>query len=81
MAVEEQVAVIFAGTKGYLDNVPTAQVSAYEQVLLSALRTSGADLLASIRSEQKVTDDTEKKLASFLDTFTQNYLASAQKAA
>jgi F-type H+-transporting ATPase subunit alpha len=81
MAVEEQVAVIFAGTKGYLDNVPAAQVSAYEQVLLSALRTSGADLLTSIRSEQKVTDDTEKKLASFLDTFTQNYLASAQKAA
>ena len=39
LAVEEQVAVIYAGTRGYLDGIPTAAVGRFEQELLSRLRT------------------------------------------
>ncbi len=81
LAVEEQVAVIFAGTKGFLDDVALDQVELYEQRLLEALRASGADILASIRDDQKVTDGTEAALKTFLGDFTKGFAGSAKDAA
>jgi F-type H+/Na+-transporting ATPase subunit alpha len=81
MAVEEQVAVIFAGTRGFLDNIPVGDVSAYEVQLLAALRTNGADLLTAIRTDKAIKDDVDKKLAAFLDSFTQNFASKPAKAA
>ena len=45
LGFEEQTAVIFAGTQGYLDAVPTNRVTEYEAELLSFLRTQHADPL------------------------------------
>ena len=45
LKMEEQVAVIFAGTRGYLDAVPVASVTKFEQDLLRLLRTDGDDIL------------------------------------
>lgn len=73
LAVQEQVAVIFAGTKGYLDDVALDQVENYEQKLLDALRSSGADILDGIRDEKKITDELEAQLKSFLDDFTKGF--------
>ncbi len=80
LAVEEQVAVIFAGTKGFLDEVALDQVELYEQRLLEALRASGADILASIRDEQKITGDTEAALKTFLGDFTKGFEGSKEAA-
>ena len=52
LKVEEQVAVIFAGVNGYLDNIAVARVSDFEQGLLTALRTDHADILEEIREKQ-----------------------------
>ena len=52
LKMEEQVAVIFAGTRGYLDAVPVASVTKFEQDLLRLLRTDGQDILESIRTEK-----------------------------
>jgi len=73
LAVQEQVAVIFAGTKGYLDDVAIDQVENYEQKLLDALRSSGANILDGIRDEKKITDELEAQLKSFLDDFTKGF--------
>ncbi len=73
LAVQEQVAVIFAGTKGYLDDVALDQVENYEQKLLEALRSSGANILDGIRDEKKITDELEAQLKSFLDDFTKGF--------
>ena len=43
--MQEQVAVIYAGTRGFLDNVAVNQVSAYEAQLLSELRSGGKGIL------------------------------------
>src|SRR5579885_2364999 len=48
-AVEEQVAVIYAGTRGYLDPFPTARVGAFQESLLSKLKTSYPQFLEGIR--------------------------------
>ncbi len=75
LAVEEQVAVIFAGVRGYLDKVAVNKVTAFEAQLLAKLRAEGADILSAIRDEQVISDATEEKLKSFLDSFTKTFAA------
>ena len=56
LKMEEQVAVIYAGVNGYLDPLPLAKVRAFEDALLSTLRTKHADLLSSIASSKDLSD-------------------------
>lgn len=67
LAVEEQVAVIYAGVKGYLDNVKLEDVSKYEQSLLSALRGKAANISTAIRNDKQIKPETETLLKSLLD--------------
>jgi F-type H+-transporting ATPase subunit alpha len=75
LKMEEQVAVIFAGTRGYLDAVPVASVTKFEQDLLRLLGTDGQDILESIRTEKVLTEVNEKKLVAFLDKFAKGFTA------
>ncbi|MFI5045162.1 MAG: F0F1 ATP synthase subunit alpha, partial [Acidimicrobiales bacterium] len=56
MPVEEQCVVIFAGTRGYLDDIPVADVGAFEAGLLDWVRTRSADVLDSIRETGAIGD-------------------------
>jgi F-type H+/Na+-transporting ATPase subunit alpha len=71
--VEEQVVGIFAGTRGYLDRVETADVTRFEASMLGEMRATKPELLADIRSRGEVTGDTEKALAEFLDGFAKTF--------
>ncbi len=73
LKMEEQVCVIFAGTRGYLDGLEVSSVGKFEQEFLTSLRSQHAGILESIRSEQKITDDTEKELTDVLDNFVKNF--------
>ena len=73
LQVEEQVCVIFAGVRGYLDRIATAKVQEFEAELLRLLHADHADLLASIRDEKKLSDDAEKRLAGILDEFVKKF--------
>ena len=75
LQVEEQVAVIFAGTRGYLDGIPVKAVQKYEKELLAHLQADHKSLLSSIASEKKLTDDLEATLKSALEKFTANFAA------
>ncbi|HUS95717.1 MAG TPA: F0F1 ATP synthase subunit alpha [Hyphomicrobiaceae bacterium] len=75
LKTEEQVAVIFAGTRGYLDAIPTSAVGKFEQQLLINLRDQGKGILAAIRDEKEVSSDTEKKLTDMLDSFAKGFAA------
>ncbi|MFA5591740.1 MAG: F0F1 ATP synthase subunit alpha [Micavibrio sp.] len=80
LPVEEQVVVIYAGTKGYLDDVPVNDVSRFEHALLDTIRANGAAILDSIRKDQKI-DGVEAQLKDFLAAFADNYAGSTKKAA
>ncbi len=67
LQMEEQVCVIYSGVKGYLDDIDTKNVQAFEEVLLRELRTNQKDLLEKIRTEAKLTDETEVKLQAAID--------------
>ncbi len=73
LAVEEQVAVIFAGVEGFLDKIDLKQVTEFEGRWLETVRDKGADILKAIREEGALSDDTKSKLTSLLEDFTKNF--------
>ncbi|WGD29225.1 F0F1 ATP synthase subunit alpha [Ancylobacter sp. WKF20] len=73
LKVEEQVVVIYAGTNGYLDNLPVAKVRAYEDGLLLLLRTKHADILETIRTSKELSKETTAKLTAALDAYAKSF--------
>lgn len=71
--VEEQVASIWAGTKGKLDDVPVEDVRRFESELLDHLRRN-TDVLSTIAETGKLGDDLEAKLSSAVDEFRHGFL-------
>nr|WP_296900044.1 F0F1 ATP synthase subunit alpha [Thiohalocapsa sp.] len=75
LQVEEQVVVIYAGTRGYLDPLPVSAVGRFEEDLLRYMHSEHSDLLDQIRSEGKLSDELENKLKSAIDKFAQHFAA------
>ena len=73
LTVEEQVAVIYAGTRGYLDTIPTAQVGRFETELLSNLHAKHQKLLDTIRTSKELKADTEQALKDALAAFVATF--------
>lgn len=69
MPFEEQVVSLFAGTNGYIDGIEVSDVNRYEEAMLSYMRSSHNDLLATIRDTGDFTDETKSKLTAALDNF------------
>jgi F-type H+-transporting ATPase subunit alpha len=71
--VEEQVASIWAGTKGKLDDVPVEDVRRFESEMLDHLRRN-TDVLSVIADTGKLAEDTEAQLASAVDAVRAGFL-------
>jgi F-type H+-transporting ATPase subunit alpha len=71
--VEEQVASIFAGTRGYLDKIEVRDVTRYERAMLDEVKARAPEILASIRDKRELTKETEDKLTQFLDAFGKTF--------
>ncbi|RPI15637.1 MAG: F0F1 ATP synthase subunit alpha [Ignavibacteriae bacterium] len=74
--VEDQVAIIFAGTNGYLDEIPIEHVLRYEKEFLETMRLKHKGLLDEISSKKDLTDEINSKLKTILDEFTSNFKVS-----
>jgi len=69
MNFEEQVVSIYTGVKGYLDKVSAKDVTRFEAEFLRRVRAKHADILSSIRLEQKISDTVEAKLKEIIVEF------------
>jgi F-type H+-transporting ATPase subunit alpha len=76
--VEEQVAVIFAGTRGYLDKIDVSRVGAFEKQYLSELRAAPEGILAAIRDAREIKKDVEQKLETFLGAFVTRFTQASK---
>jgi len=74
LPVEEQVAVIFAGVRGYLDAVPVKKVTEFERKLRDELKANGQDILEAIRTERELSDAIEEKLKAFIEKFSKTFV-------
>jgi F-type H+-transporting ATPase subunit alpha len=73
LKMEEQVVVIYAGVNGYLDPIPVERVKAFEQGLLTLVRTENTDILEEIRRSGDLTAATAGKLKAAVDGYAKSF--------
>ena len=75
MNVEKQIAIIFAGTRGHLDEIPVNQVSDFEKGFIDYLEANNAAELKSIVDEGNISDEVEAKLDEAISAFKGGFTA------
>ena len=73
LKVEEQVCSIYAAVNGYLDNIDVSKISSYEKGLLELINSSNKDILADIQKELQISEKTEKKLVTIIESYTKSF--------
>jgi F-type H+-transporting ATPase subunit alpha len=81
MPVEEQVAVIYAGTSGHLDNVEIAEVGRFEREYLEYVKMKEPSLLPRIASEKALTEEITGMLNQTLKDFASGFTVAADESA
>ena len=69
MPVEYQILMIFAVTNGYLDDVPTGKIRAWEAEFLEFLSSSRAELARSIRTQRALDDELTAQMRKVIDDY------------
>jgi F-type H+-transporting ATPase subunit alpha len=69
MPAEEQVCVIYAGVRGFLDKMMTSEIAKFEARFLEVLRTRHGDILVAIRKEGVLTKELDERLKAILQDF------------
>ncbi len=73
VSLENQVIVIYAGTRGFTDHVPLDQMRRYELEMLRFMETSHPEIGKSIAEEKRITEDDEAQLRDALETFNSTW--------
>ncbi len=69
LAVEEQVCVLYAGVRGYLDKIPTKDIGKFEAGYLNSLRSKHQGTLDTIREEGALSAKTDADIANILGEY------------
>ena len=69
LAVEQQVLIIYAGTNGFVDELPVTSLKKYEQELFSFISSKHPDIFADILKKRELDGDLRAKLNSVLGEF------------
>ena len=75
MVVEEQVSVLYAGTRGFLDDVAVTDAIRFGEELVEFMRNQKSDILAEIVQTKDLGSETEKKLADAINEFKAGFKA------
>ncbi|KAF8793207.1 ATP synthase subunit alpha, mitochondrial-like [Argiope bruennichi] len=75
MAIEDQVAVIYTGVRGYLDKLDPARIGAFEKAFLQHIKSSHQDILNTIATEGQISDATDAKLKKIVTDFFASFTA------
>jgi F-type H+-transporting ATPase subunit alpha len=77
LSLDQQVAIIYAGTQGYLDDIPLEKVSSFKQGLLSYLSTAHPKYGEIVLSTKQLTEEAEEILKTAIAEFKQSFVAQA----
>ncbi len=73
LKTEEQVAVLYAGVNGYLDDIAVDQVGPFESGLLASMRSDHADILKDIGEKKALDDELEGRLKNAIDAYAKGF--------
>jgi F-type H+-transporting ATPase subunit alpha len=71
---EEQVAVIYAGVRGYLDDIDAKNITRFEAEFLAFLRSLHRVMLERVRNDKKISDADEQELKGALVNFKKSFM-------
>ncbi|MBX1472808.1 F0F1 ATP synthase subunit alpha [Campylobacter jejuni] len=74
LSVEKQVVLIFAGTKGFLDDIAVSRIEEFEDGIYPFIEAKHPDIFEQIRSKKALDSDLEEKLAKAINEFKANHL-------
>ncbi|EOV6677020.1 F0F1 ATP synthase subunit alpha [Campylobacter jejuni] len=74
LSVEKQVVLIFAGTKGFLDDIAVSRIKEFEDGIYPFIEAKHPDIFEQIRSKKALNSDLEEKLAKAINEFKANHL-------
>lgn len=75
LSVSEQVLVIFLGVKGFLDDVAVRDIQKFCTEFLTFAHAEGAKILETLHTEEKLTEDLEKKVVQLIEKFLKRFKA------
>jgi len=73
MTVAEQVLTIFAGVRGYLDDIDLKSIEGFEKKLLEKCKSENPEIIDSISNSGKLDEDVEKKLATLINELKEKF--------
>jgi F-type H+-transporting ATPase subunit alpha len=73
LPIEEQVAAIFTGVRGYLDKIDIGRIGPFEAQFIAELKSREPGILDAIRTDLEIKPDVEKRLTAFLDNFAKSF--------
>ena len=73
VAVEKQVAIIFAGTNGYLDNIDESRIEEFEEKFMDYLDSSCSDIMSNIKSTEELSDKDKESLKEKIEGFVKGF--------
>jgi len=72
--IEKQVAIIYAGANGFLDDIPAGDVVQFEAEFIPYLEAKHASIFEALRADKKITDDTDALLKTALEEFKATFV-------
>ncbi|MCM3134901.1 F0F1 ATP synthase subunit alpha [Paenibacillus polysaccharolyticus] len=76
LPVEQQVVSLYTAVKGYLDEIPTGDVTRFEREFLAFMESNHEEILGSIRDTKELTADNENALKDAIEKFRKSFAVS-----
>ena len=81
MPIEDQVVSIYAGVRGFLDQIKVSEVKDFETKALADIKSNHSEFLEEIRNTKVISDELDKKLTDYFTQFTGSFVVSQNQAA
>ena len=76
LSMEKQVTILFAGTKGFLDEFPVAVLGDYEQELYTYIESNEPSIFSELKEQEVITDSIEEKMRKTITAFGETFKAT-----
>ncbi|VEN73576.1 F1 sector of membrane-bound ATP synthase, alpha subunit [Candidatus Desulfarcum epimagneticum] len=78
LPMEKQVTIIYAGTKGYLDDYPIDSLGEYEAGLYTFMEERRPEIFSELKEKEEISDDLDKKMAEAIAAYGEEFKSVAK---
>jgi F-type H+-transporting ATPase subunit alpha len=75
MTMQDQVIVLFAGTQGFLDDIPVESIKKFEEEFVKFIHGTKDDLRSELAEKKAIDDDLKAKLSQAIEEFKKGFQA------